>query len=48
MRNNNLLVPKNFKLKAKRVITIKPKTIEPNCYWENVLPKKATPNQAVK
>ncbi len=34
MKQNNLLVPKNLKLKAKRSSkTSKPKTLEPNKYW---------------
>ena len=34
MRQNNLLVPKNRKLKApRRAVTHKPRTIEPNRYW---------------
>ena len=34
MRQNNLLVPKNRKLKAPRkAVTHKPRTIEPNRYW---------------
>ena len=34
MRQNNLLIPKNRKLKAPRkAITHKPRTIEPNRYW---------------
>lgn len=31
---NNLLVPKNLKLKAPRkTVTHKPRTVEPNRYW---------------
>ncbi|MDD5598963.1 MAG: IS3 family transposase [Victivallaceae bacterium] len=33
MKKNSLLVPKDLKLKARRTMTVKPKTIEPNCYW---------------
>ena len=33
MKINNLLVPKNFKLRARRTQTSKPKTVEPNRYW---------------
>jgi len=34
MRLNNLLVPKNLKLKAPRkAVTHKPRTVEPNRYW---------------
>lgn len=33
MKKHNLLVPKNFKLKANRTPTSKPKTVEPNRYW---------------
>lgn len=33
MKKNNLLVPKNLKLKASRSHRTKPKTVEPNYYW---------------
>ena len=33
MKKHNLLVPKNARLKARRTVTSKPKTVEPNRYW---------------
>lgn len=44
MKKNNLLVPKNLKLKARRTKTSKPKTIEPNLYWGTDMTKIMIPD----
>ncbi|MGN0870712.1 MAG: IS3 family transposase [Victivallales bacterium] len=45
MKQNNLLVPKNLKLKAPRkTVTHKPRTIEPNRYWGIDMTKVMIPN----
>lgn len=45
MKSNNLLVPKNLKLKAPRnATTRKPRTFEPNRYWGIDMTKVMIPN----